>query len=90
LRQRYWAARESLREKSGWLKALLTFDRATLEDAYVASRMSRAQEKGEREGAAYLQSQPARPQPLDDAALRRFMARMDQLDARILLRRARD
>ena len=90
LRQRYWAARESLREKSGWLKALLTFDRATLEDAYVASRMSRAQEKGEREGAAYLQNQPARPQPLDDAALRRFMARMDQLDARILLRRARD
>jgi hypothetical protein len=68
---------------------LLSLDRATLEDSYVSRRMSRAQEKGEREGAAYLQSQPRAAQPLDDARLRRFMARMEQLDARVLLRRAR-
>lgn len=88
-RARYWAAREGAANTLKWLKALLCLDRATLEDGYVRRRMARAQARGEREGAAYLQNQPVRPQPLDDAVLRRFMARMHQLDQRVLLRRAR-
>lgn len=89
LRERYWALREAAGSVVSWLKALLTLDRATLEDAYVSWRMARAQARGEREGAAFLQNQPARPQPLDAADLRRFMARMDELDQRVLLRHAR-
>lgn len=89
LRERYWSTREKVGNALALLKAMLILDRATLEDSYVDWRMSRAQEKGDREGAAYLQSQPMRPQPLDDEILRRFMARMDQVDSRVLLRRAR-
>ncbi len=89
-RERYWALREHLGEAGRWLGALLSLDRAYLEDWWVSRLMAQAQARGEREGVAYLRQQPAQPTPIDDARLRAFMARMDRLDERVLVRRAAD
>ncbi|MCP5190683.1 MAG: glycosyltransferase [Pseudomonadales bacterium] len=90
LRQRYWAYRERLGEAGRWLGALLSLDRAYLEDWWVSRLMAQAQARGESEGAAYLGQQPVKPTPVDDARQRAFMARMDRLDERVLVRRAAD
>jgi cellulose synthase/poly-beta-1,6-N-acetylglucosamine synthase-like glycosyltransferase len=90
LKARYWAWREGVQHSARWWGALLRLDRAYLEDWFVARLMARAQARGERDGAAYLARQPVKPVPLDDAHLRAFIARLDQLDERILVRRAAD
>lgn len=90
LRQRYWAYREGLGKAGRWLGALLSLDRAWLEDWWVSRLMAQAQARGEREGADYLRQQPVKPTPVDDARQRAFMARMDRLGERVLVRRAAD
>jgi hypothetical protein len=89
LRERYWSLRERASDVLRGLKALVTFDRAFLEDSLVGYLMARAQRRGERDGAAHLQQQKVRPTPIDDARLRAFMAKLDTLETRVLLRRAR-
>ena len=90
LRERYWAWRERMGNAGRWLGALLTLDRAYLEDSLVEWLMARARQRGERDGAAHLDRQAVQPEPIDDARLRTFMARMDRLDERVLLRCAKD
>lgn len=90
LRERYWALRERLGHAGRWLGAVLSLDRAYLEDWWVGWLMARAQARGEQEGAAYLRQQPVQPTPIEDARLRAFMARMDRLDERVLVRYAAD
>ena len=88
LRERYWSLRERVSDALRGLKAFATFDRAFLEDSLVGYLMARAQRRGERDGAAQLQQQKVRPTPIDDARLRAFMAKLDTLETRVLLRRA--
>jgi len=90
LRERYWAWRGQMRNAVRWLRALLALDRAFLEDSLVGWLMARAQRRGERDGAAYLRQLAVQPEPIDDARLRAFIARMDKLDERVMLRRLKD
>jgi cellulose synthase/poly-beta-1,6-N-acetylglucosamine synthase-like glycosyltransferase len=90
LRQRYWSARESLANVARLGAATFRLDRAVLEDALVGYLMTKAQRWGYRRGADHLRRQAQQPSPLDAARLRQFMARMDRLDERVVLRRLQD
>jgi hypothetical protein len=85
-RKHYWSARKSLARFGRFVAAGLKLDRAVLEDSAVGYLMAVAQRLGYRRGAAFLQRQVMRPNPVDAERLKQFMARMDHLDERIFLR----
>ena len=86
-RKLYWSTRENLAGLAQLLAGLARGDRAAMEDAIVRYLMGLAQSRGARHGARFLQRQPVRPTPLNGERLREFMARLDSLDERVILRR---
>jgi GT2 family glycosyltransferase len=86
LRKHYWSARESLAGFGRFAAAALKLDRAAMEDSTVRYLMNVAQRHGFRRAAAYVQQQTGHPRPLDAERMKQFIAMMDHLDERILLR----
>jgi cellulose synthase/poly-beta-1,6-N-acetylglucosamine synthase-like glycosyltransferase len=87
LKQRYWSARETMKGLTRFFASLASGNRPTVEDAVVRYLMGIAQSRGARHGARHLQLQSVQPAPVNGESLKAFMARMDRLDERIIMKR---
>ena len=89
LKARYWSARENLTGLVRFFAMLARGDRPAMEDAFVRYLMGLAQSLGVRHGGHHLQRQAVQPTPVDSERLKAFMARMDKLDERVLMKQAK-
>jgi len=87
LKARYWSVRENLLGLAHFAASLARGDRPAVEDAFVRYLMGLAQSLGTRRGVRHLQRQPVQPTPVDGEHLRAFMAEMDKLDERVIMKR---
>ena len=86
-RKLYWSTRKNLAGLAQFLAGIARGDRHATEDAIVRYLMGLAQSHGARHGARYLHLQPVQPTPLNRERLKEFMARLDSLDERVIMRR---
>lgn len=86
VKQIYWSFRDRISSSGNALGHLLKGDRDRLEDALVRKLMWRAQQRGHRQGEAFLRDQPTQPDPVDAHKTLAFMQHLqEELEERVVM-----